>query len=89
MSVKVVVTNSRHYMGVHNDLGYTEGETIGECLEKLVTRVPEINNELFTGEGKLQLNVCILLNKFSTEPDSLKCPVRSGDTIEIIMVGGG
>lgn len=89
MRVKVRITNSQHYAGVGNDLGEVEGQTVGECLRHIIKRFPDITNELFTEGGKLQLNVCILLNKYSTDPDPLNCPVQSGEEIDIYIIGGG
>jgi hypothetical protein len=63
MAAKVRITNSRHFGDAYHDLGEVGGQSIWDCLENIMEQYPDIKKELFTGEGSLQTNVCILLNK--------------------------
>lgn len=66
------------------------GETIGECLQDLVSRYPEVNSFLFDEEGTVRRYVIIFLNQKNTYPEEMNVPVKDGDEIrmEIFLDGG-
>jgi molybdopterin converting factor small subunit len=67
-----------------------DGDTIGDCLNELVTRFPEMKAALFDGKGKLKNQIEIYLNSESAYPDELRKKVNAGDEIYItVMLAGG
>ncbi len=67
-----------------------EGNTIGDCIDRLIERFPGMRDALFDGKGKLKNQIEIYLNMESAYPDELKKPVKDGDDVYIIvMLAGG
>jgi len=67
-----------------------EGATVGQCLENLVRRYPEMHDVLFDGSNRLKNTIEIYLNMESAYPDELKKPVKNGDKVHIaLMLAGG
>jgi molybdopterin converting factor small subunit len=72
------------------ELVEVDGNTIGQCLDKLMERFPEMREALFDSPGKLLPQIEIYLNAESAYPDELKKPVQRGDEIYItVMLAGG
>ncbi|WP_419658984.1 putative ThiS family protein [Desulfosarcina variabilis str. Montpellier] len=66
------------------------GNTIGECLDKLIERFPDMQGALFKDEKKLKNQIEIYLNMESAYPDELKRPVKDGDDVYVtVMLAGG
>lgn len=66
------------------------GGTVGECLEEMVQRFPELKTRLFTKKGTLLSGLNIFVNGESAYPGELARPVNDGDELHItyVMVGG-
>ena len=68
----------------------TVGHTIGECLENLFARFPELKPQVFDADGNILRTIEIYLNMASAYPDELAKPTRGGDQIHItLMLAGG
>lgn len=68
----------------------TTGCTVGECLENLLGRYPELRPQVFDAGGKLQRTIEIYLNMASAFPDELAKPTKDGDQIHVtLMLAGG
>ena len=66
------------------------GRTVGECLQEVVTRYPDLEAVLFDEGGALRRNLEIYLNLESAYPDELARPVKDGDQIHVtVMLTGG
>jgi molybdopterin converting factor small subunit len=67
-----------------------EGNTVGECLNQLIKRFPEMEKAIFAKKDKLRNNVEIYLNQGSAYPNELVKPVKDGDEIHlVVMLTGG
>lgn len=67
-----------------------DGNTVGQCLDRLVERFPGMREALFHRKGNLLPQIEIYLNMESAYPDELKKPVQTGDEIHItVMLAGG
>ena len=67
-----------------------QGRTIGQCIQQLIGQYPEMEKNIFAGDGKLKNNIEIYLNMESAYPDELKKPTKDGDEIHItVMLAGG
>jgi molybdopterin converting factor small subunit len=76
------ITNNQSVVGV-------SGNTIGECLQELVTRFPELKKWLFKKDGKLSDLVDIYVNGVSSYPEELVKPVKDGDELHIVIIISG
>jgi len=66
------------------------GRNVGECLEKLVDKYPQMKDVLFDGKGKLHNYIEIYVNMESAYPEELAKTVKDGDEIHItVMLAGG
>jgi molybdopterin converting factor small subunit len=64
-----------------------DGETVGECVNELVSLVPAMRNALFYG-SRLNANVQVQVNKESVdETERLARKVKDGDEIRIMLKG--
>ena len=66
------------------------GNTVGECLDALLKKHPELKSRLFNARDKLSGGINIFVNGEKVHPDPLAKPVRDGDTIHLayIILGG-
>ena len=90
MSIKIHLhsTHRRHADG--QAVVEVEGRTVGECLQALISRYPDLKPALFDDSGALQRNLEIYLNLESAYPDELLKPVKDGDQIHVtVMLTGG
>jgi len=91
MSIKVKLPRSLSGITKGKDLSEVDGETVGECLGRLVSLFPRIEKELFysgTGEslatdGKLWSKVRVLVNGENINSNILANRVKAGDEIHI------
>jgi hypothetical protein len=92
MSVKVHLHKTHRRFTAELGTIEVEGRTVGECLNALVERFPDLQPALFQGNAtqRLRNNIEIYLNLESTYPDELAKPTRTGDEIHIaVMLAGG
>jgi len=78
---------SQHTNG--QDVVEVNGSTVGQCLENLVARFPELRQWLFEKDGKLNRLVEIYVNMESSYPEELAKPVKDGDELHIIIIISG
>ena len=67
-----------------------QGSTVGECLNEMVEKYPQLKPKLFNKRGELPKGVSIFINRENAFPKPLSRPVRPGDKIYIshIVLGG-
>jgi molybdopterin converting factor small subunit len=67
-----------------------DGRTVGECIDDLIRRYPDMRKALFDKKGSLKNIIEIYLNMASAFPDELAKPTKDGDEIHItILLAGG
>ena len=89
MSVKI---NIHPFLSQHTDgqdVVEVNGSTVGQCLEQLVGRFPELRQWLFEKNGKLNRLVEIYVNTESSYPEELAKPVKDGDELHIVIIISG
>lgn len=89
MSVKI---NIHPFLSQHTngqDSVEVNGSTVGQCLEQLVARYPELRKWLFEKDGKLNRLVELYVNAESSYPEELAKPVKDGDELYIIIIISG
>ncbi len=90
MAVKIHIhaTHRRFTNGL--DVVEAEGSTVGECLNQLVERFPEMEKALFAQKNRLLNIVEVYVNHASAYPNELAKPVKEGDEIHLVlMLAGG
>ena len=73
----------------NQDMVEVNGRTVGQCLEQLVARFPELRQWLFERDGKLNRLVEIYVNMESSYPEELAKPVKDGDELYILVIISG
>lgn len=89
MSVKV---NIHPFLSQHTDnqdVVEVNGRTVGQCLEQLVARYPDLRQWLFEKDGRLNRLVEIYVNAESSYPEELAKPVKQGDQLYILIIISG
>ena len=89
MSVKIHNHPTLSHLTNGREVVEVEGSTVGQCLEQLVSRFPEMKGWLFGKNGKLSNVVEIYVNLKSSYPEELAKPVKDGDELNIILVISG
>ena len=66
------------------------GRTVGECLEEMVQRYPQLKSRLFNKKNKLPNGINIFVNGENAYPEPLAKQVHKGDKVHIayIVLGG-
>jgi hypothetical protein len=91
LSIKVNIFYDRLRQAMHNPETITaDGQTIGECLDDLVRRYPDITSLIFNKQRQLLDHVYVYVNAESLLKPELSRPVRAGDTliIAVLLTGG-
>ncbi len=65
------------------------GQTIGECLDELVKKLPNLKKLLLDKTGRLMHTYSIYINGESIYPLDMKRPVADGDKINIVFIVTG
>jgi molybdopterin synthase sulfur carrier subunit len=89
VSVKI---NIHPFLSQHTnnqDVVEVNGSTVGQCLEGLVARFPELRKWLFEKDGKLNRLVEIYVNAESSYPEELAKLVKDGDELHILIIISG
>ena len=89
MSVKVNINPFLSHLINDQNVVEVNGSTVGQCLQQLVARFPELKNWLFEKDGKLNRLVDIYVNLESSYPEELAKPVKDGDELHIIVIISG
>lgn len=89
MSVKINIPNFLPHLTNGQDVVEVNGNTVGQCLEQLVSRFPELKDWLFGKDGKLKSAVDVYVNMESSYPEELAKPVKDGDELHIIIIISG
>ena len=63
-----------------------EGSTIGECLNDLVARYPELKKIILDSNGRLRHSYEIYVNGESAYPREMTRPVEDGDKLNLVML---
>lgn len=89
MSVKIHLHPFLIHMAENKDIHEVDGKTVGECLEKLVEKYPELDEWLFTKDRDLNHMFDVFVNMQSTLDERLETRVADGDDINLVVVIAG
>lgn len=63
-----------------------EGKTLGECIDELIGKYPEMKKLILDREGKLTRSYDIYVNGESSYPLEMAKPIKAGDKINLVFV---
>jgi adenylyltransferase/sulfurtransferase len=90
MSVAVNIHKTHRQFTADQESVQVSGDTVGDCLNDLAQRFPQMKTALWDAKGRLKNQIEIYVNMESAYPDELKKKVRPGDEIHItVMLAGG
>jgi len=90
LSVKINLASSLRHLTNDQAVVEVNGNTVGQCLEQLITRFPKTRKRLLEKNGALSRIIDIYVNGESAYPEGLDTAVKDGDElhIEVIISGG-
>ena len=63
-----------------------EGKTVGECLQDLGRRYPELKKIMLDQDGNLFQSFDVFVNGESAYPGPMARPVKDGDRLHVVML---
>jgi molybdopterin converting factor small subunit len=63
-----------------------EGKTIGECLNDVGRKFPELKKMIIDRDGNLAPSFDVFVNGESAYPQMMSRPVKDGDKLHLIML---
>ncbi|MEE8413918.1 MAG: hypothetical protein V3R96_05140 [Dehalococcoidales bacterium] len=84
MSVKIDIYPGLAHLTGGQTVVEVSGSTVGQCLEQLVARFPEIKGWLFRKNGSLSCAIEIYVNMKTSYPEELAMPVKDGDDLRML-----
>ena len=90
MSVEINVPQFLQHLVNDVKVVDVNGRTVGDCLNDLMKRLPQLKTLLFTRNGKLHKHLDVYVNGVSAYPEELAKAVNDGDKLHIVnaIVGG-
>ena len=89
MSVKINLHPMLQDFAGGNKNVEVEGSTVGETLEALFVKYPDLKQQILEKNGSLKRHLDIFVNNESSYPQELLKGVRDGDEVSIIMMIAG
>jgi len=89
MSVNITIPGYLWRATNGNKTAKVHGNTVGDCLNKLVELFPPIGDKLLDKQGELLPYVEIYVSGHSARPEGLAKLVRDGDELNILFILGG
>jgi molybdopterin converting factor small subunit len=89
MSVIIRVPGSLKDWFQGDDEAVCQGETMGECLEYLIGRFPDLRDRLFDKNSELSAVLVFLNGENILSLEGLATPVKDGDEAGIIPLAAG
>jgi molybdopterin converting factor small subunit len=90
MSVRMYLHPDMWDLADNNEIVEVAGQTVGECLDKLIVRYPGLKDLIFYKDGSLQTFIEIFVNRRVAYHNELEWVVEDGDEIHLSMtIAGG
>ena len=89
MSIKINFSHFFHQYTNGQEVVEVKGNTVGQCVTHLVKQFPNIEQSLFSNDGKLHGYINIYVNGENSYPERLAKPVKSGDELCILFIVDG
>ncbi|MFC1861703.1 ThiS family protein [Chloroflexota bacterium] len=90
MSIKINLAQFFHQYTNGQEVVEVKGSTVGQCVAHLVKQFPNIEQGLFSNDGKLHGYIDIFVNGENSYPEGLAKPVKpSGELYILFILDGG
>ncbi len=89
MAVKIHLHTTHRQYTNGLEVVEVEGETVGQCLNNLVKKFPEMEKALFEKKNKLRNVVEVYVDHNPAFPNELAKPVKDGDEIHLLVLLAG
>ena len=89
MGVKIKIQKNIQFLTRNKETIEVIGSTVGQCLDQLVKRFPEIERKLINKDKALLNTIGIFVNGKSAYPNELATPVKDGDEIFLFLIIAG
>jgi molybdopterin converting factor small subunit len=89
LSVKIDIHPSFSRLTNGQTVAEVNGNSVGQCLNELVKRFPQLKKRLFEKDGTLSRIVDIYVNGESAYPEELEALVKDGDELHIVVIISG
>jgi len=89
MSVNINLPSYLQTYTGNKDIIAVAGNTVSECLDRLVEQFPELHKMLYIKEHQLYDYISIYVNGDVAYADELAKPVKDGDELNILYILGG
>lgn len=90
MSIEILIPQFLQHLTDDIQTIEVMGNTVGECLEDLVIRFPQLNSRIFDKNGKLKKHLDIWTTREVGGHSILAQPVADGEKLRIInIIAGG
>ncbi len=90
MSVRIKLHRSLARLADGQAIVEVEGDTVGQCLEQLAARFPQLEKKLFEKDGALNRILEVYVNGESIYPEELAAKVKDGDELDTALrISGG
>jgi MoaD family protein len=90
MGVKIKIQKNLQFLTSDKETIEVQGSTVGECLDQLLKRFPEIESKLINKDKTLLNTIGVFVNGKSAYPNELTTPVKDGDEIFLfLLISGG
>ena len=86
MSIKINLPHFFHRYTNGQEVVEVEGSTVGQCVAHLVKQFPNIEQRLFSNNGKLHGYIDIYVNGESSYLEGLAKPVKPGGQLYILFI---
>lgn len=88
MSIKLKLQSVLSYYANYQQLSKVNGKTVGECLDHLTKRYPDLKRVMYDKDGKMARIIGVYINGEYAYSDELSKPVKDGDELSIILSTG-
>ena len=83
MSVKLNIAPILSYYADNQKSVEVKGNTIGECLDYLISKFPDLGVIIDTQSGKLAGFITVFFNKENAATQDMNKPVKDGDELSV------
>jgi molybdopterin converting factor small subunit len=66
-----------------------QGDTVGDCLKRLIEQFPRLGNDIFDKQGKLSPYIDIYVDGQSIYSEGITKPVKDGNELSILFIVSG
>lgn len=86
MSIEIQISSVFARYAGNQTILTVKGNTVGECLDDLISQYPELRTVFLDTEGNLLHSYDVYINGKSAYPNETTKPTKDGDKLHIVPV---